>query len=113
MSNSSNVHDHLGEPTVRRLLDAQAVVRDGLDLVLQIVPFAVERLAPGGTGQAAGVNLDLETAEQEVLDVELVKQRVEPVEEQIVGGVRRQAHVDFAQRADRRRVLDDGGEQRL
>src|SRR3954470_8361230 len=83
-SGRSDVDDDLGQPAVRRLLHLQPVVRDRLHLVTQLVPFAVQRLAPRLAVQSPFRDPHLETAEQQMLGVEVVEQRLQPVEQEIV-----------------------------
>src|SRR5262249_12235177 len=109
----SDVHDHLGQPAVRRRLDAQVVVRDRLDFVTQRVARRVERFAPGRAGQAAGAYVDFEAGEQQGFGVETVQQFLQPVEEEVLAVVAAQLHLHTLQRLYRGEVLDDGREQGL
>src|SRR3954447_15575961 len=72
-SGSSDVDDDLGQPAVRRLLHLQSVIRDRLHLVTQLVPVAVQRLTPRLVVQPLFRQPHLETAEQQVLGVEMVE----------------------------------------
>src|SRR5947209_11503900 len=69
----SNVDDHFGEPAVGGLLDAEAVIRDRFHLVLQLMPCAVERLAPSHAGQLLVLQMHFEAAKEQVSHVEMVK----------------------------------------
>src|SRR5207244_2916692 len=80
---TSNVHDHLREPAVRNLLDAQPVIGDRLHLMTQRMPLGVIGFAPGGRLQPVVADPDLETAEQSPLGVEAVEQLPQPIKEQI------------------------------
>src|SRR5687767_13923606 len=72
--NRSDIDDHFRFPLIAHLVDAQAVIRDRLHLVFEIVARAIERLAPGGRGQAVGAHVDLELAEEQMLGVEVIEQ---------------------------------------
>src|SRR5260370_2823486 len=84
MTMSSNVDNHLGQPAVRRLLHAQAVVGDRLDLVLQGVPRRVQGLTPGGSGQPGVGDTRFEARNKHVLGVEAVQELLNPIAQHLV-----------------------------
>src|SRR5215831_13535775 len=67
-----DVHDDFRLPAAGRLLDAQPVIGNRLHLVAQLVPRTVQRLAPGAPLEPARADTHLETAEQQVLGVDVI-----------------------------------------
>ena len=75
------------------------------------MPRRVERLAPGPPDQPARQHLDLEPGEDEVLGVQVVQERPQPVEEQVLRVGPGDVDLDRPLRPHGRQVLDGGREQ--
>ena len=95
-----------------RLLDFQAVVSNRLDLMPKLMPSAIERLAEDFAFDAVRTHMDVEARKEQMLGIEQIQQRFEPVEQEIfpVGP----GDLDHARRFrfNGGRVFDNGGEQR-
>ncbi len=109
---SSDIDDHFGQPALPVGLDFQPVVRDRLDLGIELMPGVVEWLAPGGCPQAAGCHADVEAGEEQVVGVERVEQLGQPVVQQLVVAFRLELELPQFDGADLVEVVDDHREQR-
>ena len=73
----------------------------------------VERLPPGARRQPGIGHVGFKLAEEQMLGVEMVEQRAQPVEEEIVDLIAGQVHVDFPDGLHGGEILDDGAEKTL